>query len=251
MTGAKPVTPIVDNMSAAALITALIVTFVAAATQGVVGMGFAMVSVPILALINPSLAPVPQLLITLPLTLTMAWRERHHIQLSGVGWIIGGQVPGAAIGVGLLAVATQQALDAAIALAVLGAVVIIASGFHVKRTPFSEFGAGLASGVSGFIASISGPPLALLYTRDDGPTVRSNLAAIFTIGLSITISARAMSGNITLSDVRVAAMLLPALVAGYLMSFRFRNGVSQGAVRIAILVLSCVGALGLIIRAVA
>ncbi len=238
-------------MSAAALITALIVTFVAAATQGVVGMGFAMVSVPILALINPSLAPVPQLLITLPLTLTMAWRERHHIQLSGVGWIIGGQVPGAAIGVGLLAVATQQALDIAIALVVLGAVIIIASGFHVERTPFSEFGAGLASGVSGFIASISGPPLALLYTRDDGPTVRSNLAAIFTIGLSITISARAMSGNITLSDVRVAAMLLPALVAGYLMSFRFRNGVSQGAVRIAILVLSCVGALGLIIRAVA
>ncbi len=250
MTGAKPVTPIVDNMSAAALITALIVTFVAAATQGVVGMGFAMVSVPILALINPSLAPVPQLLITLPLTLTMAWRERHHIQLSGVGWIIGGQVPGAAIGVGLLAVATQQALDAAIALAVLGAVVIIASGFHVKRTPFSEFGAGLASGVSGFIASISGPPLALLYTRDDGPTVRSNLAAIFTIGLSITISARAMTGNITLSDVRVAAMLFPALVAGYLTSLRFKDRVSQGAVRIAILVLSCVGALGLIIRAV-
>ncbi len=237
-------------MSAAALITALIVTFVAAATQGVVGMGFAMVSVPILALINPSLAPVPQLLITLPLTLTMAWRERHHIQLSGVGWIIGGQVPGAAIGVGLLAVATQQALDAAIALAVLGAVVIIASGFHVKRTPFSEFGAGLASGVSGFIASISGPPLALLYTRDDGPTVRSNLAAIFTIGLSITISARAMTGNITLSDVRVAAMLFPALVAGYLTSLRFKDRVSQGAVRIAILVLSCVGALGLIIRAV-
>jgi uncharacterized membrane protein YfcA len=237
-------------MSAAALITALIVTFAAAATQGVVGMGFAMVSVPILALINPSLAPVPQLLITLPLTLTMAWRERHHIQLSGVGWIIGGQVPGAVIGVGLLAVATQQALDAAIALAVLGAVVIIASGSHVKRTPFSEFGAGLASGVSGFIASISGPPLALLYTRDDGPTVRSNLAAIFTIGLFITISARAMTGNITLSDVRVAAMLFPALVAGYLTSFRFKDRVSQGAVRIAILVLSCVGALGLIIRAV-
>ncbi|MCL1692867.1 MAG: sulfite exporter TauE/SafE family protein, partial [Actinomycetia bacterium] len=65
-------------MSAAALITALIVTFIAAAIQGVVGMGFAMVSVPILALINPSLAPVPQLLITLPLTISMAWRERHH-----------------------------------------------------------------------------------------------------------------------------------------------------------------------------
>jgi hypothetical protein len=181
----------------------------------------------------------------------MAWRERHHIQMSGIGWIIGGRIPGAVIGVGLLAVATQQTLDIAIALVVVAAVAIIGSGFHVRRTPFSEFGAGLASGVSGFIASIGGPPLALLYTRDDGPTVRSNLAAIFTIGLLITISTRVLTGNITLSDVRVAAILFPALVAGYLVSFRFKNRVSQRVVRNAILLLSLVGALGLIIRAVA
>jgi uncharacterized membrane protein YfcA len=237
-------------MSPAALITALVVTFAAAAIQGVVGMGFAMVSVPILALIHPSLAPVPQLLITLPLTVAMAWRERRHIGLSGIGWIIGGRIPGAIIGIGLLAVATQQTLDIAIALVVLGAVAIIASGFHVKRTRLSEFGAGLASGVSGFIASIGGPPLALLYTRDDGPTVRSNLAAIFTLGLTITISARFVSGNIAFTDVRVAVILFPALVAGYFVSFRFKNRVSQGAVRNAIRVLSLFGAVGLIIRAV-
>ncbi len=238
-------------MSAAALITALVVTFVAAAIQGVVGMGFAMVSVPILALIDPSLAPVPQLLITLPLTVSMAWRERRHIQLSGVGWIIGGRIPGAVIGIGLLGVATQQTLDIAIASIVLGAVAILASGFHVKRTPFSEFGAGLVSGVSGLVASIGGPPLALLYTRDDGPTVRSNLAAIFTIGLMITISARALTGNITLSDVRVAAILFPALAAGYVVSYRFKSRISQPIVRNAILVLSLLGAIGLIIRALA
>lgn len=237
-------------MSAIALITALIVTFVAAAIQGSVGMGFAMVSVPILALIHPSLAPVPQLLITLPLTVSMAWRERRHIQFSGIGWIVVGRIPGAVVGVGLLAVATQQTLDIAIALVVIGAVAIIASGFHVKRVPLTEFGAGLASGVSGLVASIGGPPLALLYTRDDGPVVRSNLAAIFTIGLLITISARALSGNITVSDIRVAAILFPALVAGYLVSFRFKNRVSQGAVRNAILLLSLVGAIGLIVRAV-
>jgi hypothetical protein len=235
-------------MSAAALIAALIVTFIAAAIQGVVGMGFAMISVPILALIHPSLAPVPQLLITLPLTVVMAWRERRHIQLSGVGWIIGGRIPGAVIGVGLITVATQQTLDIAIALIVLGAVAIIASGFHVKRTPLSEFGTGLASGVSGFVASIGGPPLALLYTGDDGPTVRSNLAAIFTIGIVITISARTLTGNITLSDIRVATVLFPALVAGFLMSYRFKNRVSQTAVRNAILLLSLFGAIGLIIR---
>jgi len=237
-------------MSAAELIAALVVTFIAAAIQGVVGMGFALVSVPILALVDPSLAPVPQLLVTLPLTAMMAWRERKHIQPSGIGWIIGGRLPGAIIGVGLLAVATQQILDLAIAAVVIGAVVIIASGFHLVRTPASEFGTGVLSGISGLVASIGGPPVALLYTRDDGPTIRSNLAAIFTIGLLITISARALSGNISVSDLRVALIIFPALVAGYAVSLRFKNRVSQSLVRNAVLIISVLGAIGLIARAI-
>jgi len=141
-------------MSLSSLIAALIITFVAAAIQGVVGMGFAMVSVPILALIDPALAPVPQLLVTLPLTASMAWRERHHIEPSGIEWVIGGRLPGALIGIGLLAVATQRTLDLAIAAVVMGAIAIIATKFHLVRTPLSEFGAGTLSGISGMVASI-------------------------------------------------------------------------------------------------
>lgn len=228
---------------------ALFVTFVAAAVQGVVGLGFAMVSVPILALIDPSLAPVPQLLITLPLTVTMAWRERTHLAMKGVGWIIAGRFPGAAIGVLLLAVATQTVLEVSIAVIVLIAVSIIASGLHVRRQPATEFGAGLFSGVSGLVASIGGPPLALLYTRDEGAVVRSNLAAVFVIGLTITLLARVVSGNIDWEDVRIAAVLLPALAAGYLASSLLKDRVSQKTVRNAILVLSLIGAAGLIVRA--
>ena len=235
-------------MSIAALIAALIVTFIAAMVQGVVGMGFAMISVPILALIDPSLAPVPQLLVTLPLTLSMAWKERHHIQPSGIGWIVAGRLPGAVLGLGLLAIATERTLDLAIATIVIGAVAIIASGFHLKRTAASEFGAGVLSGTSGLIASIGGPPLALLYTRDDGPTIRSNLAAIFSIGLVITIVARSVSGNISGSDLRVAAIILPALLAGYAMSLRLKGKVSQPVVKNGVLVISLIGAVGLIIR---
>ncbi|MGD2042846.1 MAG: sulfite exporter TauE/SafE family protein [Acidimicrobiia bacterium] len=235
-------------MTALAWVTALVVTYFAATVQGVVGLGFAMVSVPILALIDPSLAPVPQLLITLPLTVAMAWRERSHLSLRGVGWIVTGRVPGAVLGVALLAMATQAALELMIAGLVLVAVAIIASGVHVKRTPGTQFGAGLFSGASGLIASIGGPPLALLYTRDEGPIVRSNLAAVFTIGLSITIVARIVSGNMTWSDARVAAILFPALVAGYLTSLVLKDRWSQSAVRNGILILSLAGAAGLIGR---
>jgi len=235
-------------MSVPALVAALVVTFLAATIQGVVGMGFAMVSVPILALVDPSLAPVPQLLVTLPLTLSMAWKERHHIQLPAIGWIIAGRIPGAVIGLALLAVATQRALDLAIAAVVIGAVAIIASGFHLKRTHASEFGAGVLSGTSSLIASIGGPPLALLYSSDDGPTIRSNLAAIFSVGLVITIIARSMSGNIAASDLKVAVIIFPALVAGYATSLRLKNRVSQPMVKMGVLTISLVGAVGLIVR---
>jgi uncharacterized membrane protein YfcA len=229
-------------------IAALLVTYFAATVQGIVGLGFAMVSVPILALIDSSLAPVPQLLMTLPLTMVMAWRERSHLSLVGVGWILTGRLPGAVIGVALLAAATEVILQATIAALVLIAVAIIATGIHVSRTPASQFGAGLFSGVSGLIASIGGPPLALLYTRDEGAVVRSNLAAVFVIGLSISIVARLVSGNMTWEDARVAVLLLPGLVAGYLTSLTLKDRWSVAAVRNGILVLSSIGAVALIAR---
>jgi uncharacterized membrane protein YfcA len=228
---------------------ALAVTFVAAALQGIVGLGFAMLSVPILSLIDPRLAPVPQLLITVPLTVSMAWRERRHLEIAGVGWIVAGRIPGAVIGIALLAVAVGRALDIAIAVVVLVAVAIIASGRHVSRNPGTEFGAGVASGISGLVASIGGPPLALLYTDAEGPTVRSSLAAVFTIGLAITITARVATGNITMDDVVIAAILLPALLLGYLVSIRLKGRVRQPQIRLGLLVLSAVGAVGLMVRA--
>lgn len=237
-------------MSPVAWIVALMVTLLAATVQGVVGMGFAMVSVPVLALIDPSLAPVPQLLMTLPVTVTMAWRERDHLRLSGIGWVIAGRFPGAAIGVALLAVATRRTLEVAIAITVFAAVAVLASGLHLRRNALTEFGAGVFSGTSGLVASVGGPPLALLYSQEEGPVIRSNLAAIFTIGISITVLARMVSGNITWEDVRISAILLPALLIGYVLSLRIKDRVSQSMVRNAILVLSALGAGVLLFRAV-
>ena len=67
----------------AALIIAFVVTVVATAVQGVTGFGMAVISVPVLALIHPALAPVPQTLIGMPLVLAMAWRERGSIDRQG------------------------------------------------------------------------------------------------------------------------------------------------------------------------
>jgi hypothetical protein len=210
-----------------------------------------MVAVPILALLNPILAPVPQLLTVLPLTVAMAWSERHAIDVRGLAWLLAGRVPGAAIGVVLLAFATQQFLDFFIGLVVLAAVATLSLGLTVRINRGTQFGAGIASGATSLVASIGGPPTALLYSRETAPTIRATLAAVFTIGVAFTVVVRFVTGNVAQSDLAVAVALFPAVLVGWLVSTRYRDRLSQHRVRLGVLAISGAAALGLIIRAIA
>lgn len=231
-----------------ALALAFVVTVFASLVQGTVGVGFAMVAVPVISLIDPELAPVPQLLVALPLTLAMAWRERRSMDLQGVGWIIGGRFPGLFLGLALLAVATQSTLDLAIGSIVLVAVAVLVSDVHIARTPLTKFAAGVGAGVTGMIASMGGPPLALIYSRDEAAMIRSTLAAVFSIGVTTTVIARMATGNVTSTDVRAAAVLFPGVVLGYAAAIVVSGRIHDSAVRIGILAVSALAGAALILR---
>lgn len=230
------------------LVVAWLVTAGAAAVQATVGSGFAVVSVPVLALVDPRLVPVPQLLVALPMTITMAWRERRAMELSRVTWILAGRLPGAAAGLVLLKMFDGRHLDVAIAVIVMAVVAAMAMGLRVRRNPATEFGTGIAAGVTGLVASIGGPPVALLYSRERGPLLRSNLAAVFSVGILISVATRVGSAEITSTDWQVAAWLLPAVAAGYLIGGRFTARVEGPQLRHAILALSAAAAFGLLAR---
>lgn len=232
-----------------ALAIALAVTVLAAGVQSTVGIGFAVISVPLLGLLDSDLAPVPQLLVTLPLTLAMVWRERYAIDLSGVGWIIVGRIPGLIIGLVLLKIVSDRALELLIGVIVLGAVVILSTGASLKRSPVTQVTAGTAAGVTGLVASIGGPPLALLYRDAKGAILRSSLAAVYTIGITLSIAGRWATNEIDRSDVAVALLLFPALVVGYLLGSRYLARIEGRPLRIAILVISALAAIGLIVKA--
>ena len=55
-------------------------------------------AVPILLLIDPVLAPVPSLLLAVPLTAWQLLRERGTVDRSGVIWILVGRIPGGLLG---------------------------------------------------------------------------------------------------------------------------------------------------------
>ena len=179
------------------LVIALAVTAFGALVQGTFGIGFGVVSVPILSLVDPVLAPVPQLLLAVPLALSMSWRERAHIEKRGVFWLLAGRIPGAALGLGLLAIATQRTLDVSIAISVLVAVAILGAGLTIPRNHATELGTGVIAGVMGMVASMGGPPAALLFRDEKGPIIRSTLAMFFSLGLLVTVAGRVAGGKIT------------------------------------------------------
>ena len=193
---------------------AFLVSFLAAALHSTVGFGFALLSVPVLSLLNPLFAPVPQLLVVFPLTLAIVLRERHAVEVKSTLWIFAGRVPGALIGVALLKLLSTAALDVLMSLMVIIGVVIVVGRGTFARTAPREFGAGLASGTMAMVSAIGGPPIALLYRNDSGPTVRANLGLVFAIGLCITISVRALAGEVSWDEVVIGAALLPAVWLG-------------------------------------
>lgn len=237
-------------MSILVWVAALVITAGAAAVQGTVGIGLGMISVPILALLDPELVPAPQLLIAFPITMAMAWRERRAIELTGVGWIIGARVPGAFLGAFLLGIASERVLNAFIAVIVLLAVVVMGTGISLARTTSTKVLAGAASGVTGVVASIGGPPIALIYSRDEADTIRSTLSTIFFFGLITSAVFRWSSGHLSLTDVKIAAVLLPAALIGLWVSFRIKDRVPKQAVRFGILIVCGGAAMMLLVKAI-
>ncbi len=190
------------------------VSFVAAALHSTVGFGFSLLSVPVLALLNPLFAPVPQLLVVWPLTIAIVLRERHAVEVRSTLWILAGRVPGAVIGVVLLKWLSTAELDVLMSLMVMIGVALVVSRGSFRRTSSREVIAGVASGTMAMVSAIGGPPIALLYRNDEGPTVRANLGLVFAIGLTITITVRAAAGEMSWDEVLIGAALLPAVWLG-------------------------------------
>ena len=227
---------------------AFIVSFLAAALHSTVGFGFALLSVPLLSLLNPLFAPVPQLLVVFPLTLAIVWRERHAVEVRSTLWIFAGRVPGALVGVALLKLLSTAALDVLMSLMVIIGVALVVNRGTFRRTAVREFGAGVASGTMAMVSAIGGPPIALLYRNDSGPTVRANLGLVFAIGLCITISVRAVAGEVSWDEVVVGAALLPSVWLGLRASHGLIPRVDGPRLRNIIVLIAGAAALLLLIR---
>ncbi len=230
---------------------AWVITFVAAIVQGTIGTGFAIFSVPLLTLIDPSLTPIPQILLAFPMTFGAVWRERQHIDLDGIWWIISGRVPGTLAAAWMLTQITEKTFDLVIASIVLAFVLVIGRGWEIRLNNRNRLLAGVASGFGGTASAIGGPPVILLYRNTPGPTLRSTVAAVFAAGILITMTTLHLTGVATAVDYRVAATLLIPMAAGFWLSGKLIRLVEGEHLKRAILIVCSIAGVALLVRGLA
>ena len=222
-----------------------------AGVQGAVGFGMALLAAPLLVLIRPELVPGPLLINGLALTLLVARRERDSIDLAGVKWALVGRVPGVALGALALAVVPANRLMLLDGLVVLAGVALGASRARLSPTRPILLGAGLLSGVFGTIASIGGPPLALVYQNEPGPKLRGTLAGYFIVGALMSLVALIGVGRYGASELAWTLLLLPGTVLGFAVSNRLTGWVDAGRTRRAVLGITTAAGVAAVLRSLA
>lgn len=225
---------------------AVTVVFVGATVQGTIGMGLAIVSVPVLALLDPTFVPVPIQLVALVIAIAQLARERGSLDVKGAAFVLVGRVPGAALGLLALSLMTDRVLGIVVGVVVLVGVVAMARGWSIPITRTNEVLTGVVSGAMGLSTGVGGPPLGMLYRRRSGPHLRSTLGAIFSVGLAINLTTLAVAGRVGAQELAIAATLVVPLGLGFLVSGALAARVRPETLRIGVLVVSAIAAVTLL-----
>jgi uncharacterized membrane protein YfcA len=229
------------------LLVSLAVLF-AAFVQGATGVGFALIAAPVIGLVRPDLLPVCVLVLMLPLNLYVMWRERGAIDRTGARWITGGRVLGTAGGLWVLAALSASQLSLFVGASTVAAALVTLAmpAFSPGRSAFVA--AGLVTGVTETATGIGGPPLALVYQHQPAPTMRSTIALCFLVGELVSLAVLTATGRIDGAQLHAAALLLPALVVGAVLSRVVHRRINGRVLRVFVQVFAIVSGVVLLLH---
>ena len=219
----------------------------AAFVQGTAGVGFALVVAPIMAAIQPTLLPVCLLILMLPLNVYFVLRERRAIDVRGAKWISAARLPGALVGVWIVArfgAYMNMVVGAATLLAAL--LSLLAPAFQPNRNAYVA--AGIVTGITETATGIGGPPLALIYQYQAAPTVRATIALCFLIGELVSLGLLAMAGQAVAPQLAEALKFIPALIAGAFLSKLVHRRIGTRLLRMCVLVFAAISGVLLLLR---
>lgn len=229
------------------VIAVLCTVFIAAFVQGTTGMGFALILVPILALVQADMIPGALLYLMLPLNAYVALREYKAIDLRGAGWITVGRLAGTFAGLWVLVLLSSYWLNMVVGVSTILAVIVSLTvpAFTPGKKAFTL--TGLVTGVTETATGIGGPPLTLVYQHAPVATLRSTVALCFLVGEVISLIALAATENLAWKHLEYALWCLPALIVGMVASHFIHNRINQRSLRLGVLVFAFISGVVVIV----
>ena len=235
-------------MSPGEILTVVLTVLFGATLQGSVGFGMGLLASPILILIDPRFVPGPILLSTTVLTVLLVYRERTAIDFHGIQWAMVGRLVGTVLASTILLVVSADQLVLLSGVFILSAVGMSLSGVRFDPIRPVLVVAGMLSGLLGTIASVGGPPMALVYQHAAGARIRSTMSGFFLLGTILSLGALWYVGRFDVYEIQLTLVMLPSVLTGFVLSKWTAVYVDRGYVRPAVLSVAAGAGLLVIIR---
>lgn len=228
----------------------LLLLAVGGMVQSAVGFGVGVVAGPFLAVLRPDLVPTGLIVCGLLLALVLLVRDHRHIDWPGLGWALLGRLPGLLLGTWVVVVSPAPLIGIILSVSILATVAVNWSRPRISLTRQNLVLGGAAAGFTGTSAGIGGPPLAMVYQREEPTRTRATLSAFFAIGGAVSLVSLNVSDAIPAGVMRESILLSPAVLVGYFAARPLVGRMGQHHMRLIILVVAGAASLLLLIRSI-
>jgi uncharacterized membrane protein YfcA len=216
--------PMPDLLAVSFLICAL-TACVAGMVRGFAGFGAAMVMTTVFsALYGPAVGIALCLLLEIVVALPLVPRVLQLVDWHRIGLLLVAAAVAVPVGNLVLTLAGPEPMRWAISAIVLGAVLLLASGWRFSGKPrmATTLVAGASSGFLNGLSGMAGPPIAFYYLAGDETVtrVRANLTTYFVFVDLMTLVTFMSRGLIDWSTGALGLFLTPAVVLGGLLGER-------------------------------
>jgi uncharacterized membrane protein YfcA len=198
------------------------VACIAGTVRGFAGFGAAMIMTPVFsALYGPAVGVPLCLLLEIVVVLPLLPGVVRLVDWRRIGLLLAAAVVGVPVGNLVLTRVEPEPMRWAISAIVLGAVILLASGWRFSGRPrtVTTLAAGVSSGFLNGLAGMAGPPIAFYYLAGDDTVtrVRANLTTYFVFVDLVAFAVFASRGLIDWGTGVQAFFLAPAVVLGGLL----------------------------------
>ncbi len=230
----------------------LLLVLFAAFIRGLAGFGFALVLAPVLLLVlSPAAVVVINLFLALLSNIVVIVHSFAHIDFRRILPMMLSSLLGIPLGVWIISAVSPSILKIFVGALIICFAVLVASGFRITLAGerLSAGAAGFFSGVLASSTSLGGPPVVLLMQsqRWRKEVIHPSLAGYFLFLGAASLTALAVSGQVTGEMVLTVASLAPALLAGTgLGVFVFQRVNARFFRLLSIIIIICAGLLGIV-----